>query len=89
MGPIALPRGQVFGMIAGSMSEDGEYVTKPVTFSGNPPRVIFRPNGSTNEEGLIFVMPEIEFREQDKGTDQMLIVRRSTGSVILEHPDYD
>jgi prepilin-type N-terminal cleavage/methylation domain-containing protein len=88
-GPIELPSGQVFGMIAGSTSGDGEYVTKPVTFSGNPPRVVFYPNGSTNEEGLVFVMPDIEFRRQDRGTDQMLIVRRSTGSVILEKPNYD
>lgn len=88
-GPIALPTGQVFGMIAGSTSGDGEYVTKPVTFSGSPPRVVFYPNGSTNEEGLVFVMPDVEFRRQDKGTDQMLTVRRSTGSVILDKPDYD
>lgn len=88
-GPIPLPTGQVFGMIAGSTSGDGEYVTKPVTFSGNPPRVVFYPNGSTNEEGLVFVMPDIEFRTQDSGTDQMLIVRRSTGSVILDKPNYD
>ena len=88
-GPYDLPDGQVFGLIAGSVNSDGDYVTKPVTFSGNPPRVIFSPNGSTNEEGLIFVMPMIEFREQSKGTDKMLIVRRSTGSVVLEKPSYN
>ncbi len=88
-GPIELPTGQVFGMIAGSVSGDGEYVTKPVTFSGSPPRVVFHPNGSTNEEGLVFVMPDIEFREQAKGTDQMMTVRRSTGTVILDKPNYN
>jgi prepilin-type N-terminal cleavage/methylation domain-containing protein len=88
-GPYELPDGQVFGMIAGSVDSEGNYVTRPVTFSGNPQRVIFYPNGSTNEEGLIFVMPEIEFREQIKGTDQMMIVRRSTGSVVLERPRYN
>ncbi|MBN1163434.1 MAG: prepilin-type N-terminal cleavage/methylation domain-containing protein [Candidatus Krumholzibacteriota bacterium] len=88
-GPYDLPRGQVFGMVAGTVDTDGDYVTRPVTFSGTPPRVIFYSNGSTNEEGLIFVMPELEFREQERGTDQMMIVRRSTGSVILQRPTYN
>jgi prepilin-type N-terminal cleavage/methylation domain-containing protein len=89
MGPYELPDGQIFGLIAGTVGPNGEYATRPVTFSGDPPRVVFYPNGSTNEEGLIFVMPEQEFREQKRGTDQMMIVRRSTGSVILEKPDYN
>jgi prepilin-type N-terminal cleavage/methylation domain-containing protein len=88
-GPYHLPEGQVFGMIGGTTGPDGTYVTSPITFSGNPPRVIFYPNGSTNEEGLIFVMPEAEFRTQRRGADQMLAVRRSTGSVILARPTYN
>lgn len=87
-GPYRLPDRQVFGLIAGSMDEDGNYVTSPVTFSGNPPRVIFYPNGSTNEEGLVFVMPREEFRKQERGTDQMLCIRRSTGSVVIARPSY-
>jgi prepilin-type N-terminal cleavage/methylation domain-containing protein len=88
-GPYRLPEGQVFGMIGGTVGPDGSYVTSPITFSGNPPRVIFFPNGSTNEEGLIFVMPEAEFRIQKRGADQMLAVRRSTGSVIMTRPTYN
>ncbi len=88
-GPFELPGGQVFGMIAGSVDTDGGYVTKPITFSGSPPRVIFKANGSANEEGLVFVMPDIEFREQKRGTDQMMMVRRSTGSVTVEKPRYN
>lgn len=88
-GPFRLPRGQVFGLIAGTIGPDGRYVTSPVTFSGSPPRVIFYPNGSTNEEGLILLMPEGEFRSQRKGADRMLFVRRSTGSVVSMTPRYD
>ena len=88
-GPYRLPEGQVFGMIGGTTGPDGTYVTSPITFSGNPPRVIFYPNGSTNEEGLIFVMPEAEFRAQQRGADQMLAVRRSTGSVVLARPTHN
>ena len=88
-GPYRLPEGQVFGLIAGSVSADGAYVTSPITFSGTPPRVIFYPNGSTNEEGLVFVMPDADFRTQQKGADQMITVRRSTGSVILARPSYN
>ena len=88
-GPYQLPEGQVFGLIAGSVSADGAYVTSPITFSGNPPRVIFYPNGSTNEEGLIFVMPDADFRAQKKGADHMITVRRSTGSVVLARPSYN
>jgi prepilin-type N-terminal cleavage/methylation domain-containing protein len=88
-GPYRLPEGQVFGMIGGTTGPDGTYVTSPITFSGSPPRVIFYPNGSTNEEGLIFVMPEAEFRTQRRGADQMLTVRRSTGSIILARPTYN
>jgi prepilin-type N-terminal cleavage/methylation domain-containing protein len=88
-GPYPLPRGQVFGLVGGTVGPDGTYVTTPVTFSGSPPRVIFNPNGSTNEEGLIFVMPEGEFRAQKRGAEQMLVVRRSTGSVLLARPTYN
>lgn len=88
-GPYALPRGQVFGVVGGTTGPDGTYITSPVTFSGNPPRVIFYPNGSTNEEGLIIVMPLAEFRAQKRGAEQMLVVRRSTGSVVLARPSYN
>jgi prepilin-type N-terminal cleavage/methylation domain-containing protein len=88
-GPYRLPEGQVFGVVAGTVGPDGNYVTAPVTFSGTPPRVIFYPNGSTNEEGLVFVMPLAEFRAQKKGADRMLVVRRSTGSVLLAQPTYN
>lgn len=88
IGPIRLPEGEVFGLVAGTVDEDGDYVTTPVTFSGNPPRVIFYPNGSTNEEGIIIVMPRKEFKEQKRGTEKMLYVRRSTGSVVLARPSY-
>jgi prepilin-type N-terminal cleavage/methylation domain-containing protein len=87
-GPYDLPEGQIFGLIAGSVDDDGNYITRPVTFSGNPPRVIFYPNGSTNEEGVVLVMPESEFQEQIKGADMMMIVRRSTGSVVVQRPVY-
>jgi prepilin-type N-terminal cleavage/methylation domain-containing protein len=88
-GPYTLPAGQVFGLIGGALGLDGTYVTSPVTFSGSPPRVIFYPNGSTNEEGLIMVMPLGEFRAQKRGAEQMLIVRRSTGSVVQARPSYN
>lgn len=87
-GPYQLPKGQVFGFIGGTVGPDSNYVTSPVTFSGSPPQVVFFPNGSTNEEGLVFVMPEIEFREQKKGTEKMMIIRRSTGSIVLQNPTY-
>ena len=87
-GPYDLPEGQVFGLIAGSVDDEGVYITKPVSFSGNPPRVVFHPNGSTNEEGVVMVMPESEFREQIRGADMMMIVRRSTGSVVVQRPVY-
>jgi len=35
------------------------------------------------------VMPDQEFRAQQRGTDQMLIVQRSTGSVIQARPSYN
>jgi prepilin-type N-terminal cleavage/methylation domain-containing protein len=88
-GPFRLPAGQVFGLVGGSVGPDGTYVTSPVTFSGSPPRVIFYPNGSTNEEGLVFVMSNADFRAQKKGSDQMLSVRRSTGTVFLARPSYN
>lgn len=88
-GPYELPAGQVFGIVGGTTGPDGTYVTSPITFSGSPPRVIFYPNGSTNEEGLVFVMSEADFRAQKRGSDQMLAVRRSTGAVILARPTFN
>ncbi|MGD1048857.1 MAG: prepilin-type N-terminal cleavage/methylation domain-containing protein [Candidatus Krumholzibacteriaceae bacterium] len=88
-GPYRLPKGQVFGLVGGTVGPDGTYVQSAVTFSGTPPRVVFYPNGSTNEEGIVVVMPEGEFRIQHRGADQMLIVRRSTGSVVQARPSYN
>lgn len=87
-GPFELPEGQVFGMIRGVVGPDDVEPDRPITFSGSPPRVVFYPDGSANEEGMIFVMPELEFREQRRGTDQVLVISRSTGSVSLEKPRY-
>ncbi len=88
-GPYPLPDGQVFGFVAGTTDQDGSYVTRPVTFSGSPPRVIFNPRGSASEEGIVVVMPREDFIDQARGNDQMMIVRRSTGSVILVEPEYN
>lgn len=89
MGPYTLPDGQVFGFVGSTVGPNGNYVSSPVTFSGHPPRVVFYPNGSTNEEGLVFVMPDKEFRQQEKGLDKMLFLRRSTGSVVVQNPEYN
>jgi len=88
-GPYALPTGQTFGFVGGTVGPDGTYITSAVTFSGNPPRVVFYPNGSTNEEGVVMVMPLNEFRTQTRGADRMLIVRRSTGGVVQARPSYN
>jgi len=88
-GPYRLPSGQVFGLVGGTVGPDGTYVQSAVTFSGTPPRVVFYPNGSTNEEGVVVVMPGDDFRAQQRGADQMLVVRRSTGSVVQARPSYN
>ena len=88
MGPFTLPSGQVFGFVGSAVDQEGNHISVPITFSGNPPRVIFYPNGSTNEEGLVFVMPDENFRRQEKGLEKMLVVERVTGNVAIQTPDY-
>lgn len=89
MGPFNLPSGQVFGFVGSAVDPEGNYVSSPITFSGDPPRIIFYPNGSTNEEGMVFVMPDEKYRKQEKGLDKMLVIERSTGSVAIAAPEYN
>ncbi|MFO7914942.1 MAG: hypothetical protein R6U43_04545 [Candidatus Krumholzibacteriales bacterium] len=89
MGPFTLPAGQVFGFVGSAVDREGNYISAPITFSGSPPRVIFYPDGSANEKGLVFVMPGENFRRQEKGLDKMLMVERSTGNVAIEDPEYN
>lgn len=87
-GPFKLPDGQVFGFVGGTVGPDGSYVTSPVTFSGFPPHVVFFPDGSVNEEGVVLVMPEVEYRQQKRGRDKMMLVTRYTGSIVIREPGY-
>ncbi|MDZ7859597.1 MAG: hypothetical protein U5O15_02830 [Candidatus Krumholzibacteriota bacterium] len=88
LGPFKLPDGQVFGFIGGTVGPNGSYVTSPVTFSGFPPHVVFFSDGSVNEEGVVLVMPEVEYREQKRGKDKMMLVSRYTGSIVIRDPGY-
>ncbi len=87
-GPFKLPDGQIFGFVGGTVGPDGSYVTSPVTFSGFPPHVVFFPDGSVNEEGVVLVMPEVEYRQQKRGRDKMMLVTRYTGSIVIREPGY-
>ena len=83
-GPYRLPSGQVIGLIAGTVAGEGSYLTTPESLPGAQPQIVFLPNGSTNEEGIIIVMPESELFEKSRDADQMMILERSSGSVVVK-----
>jgi len=49
-------KGIAYGYLPGK-SSSGKTITKPITFSGKPPKLAFKPSGMSNKSGSIYLMP--------------------------------
>lgn len=69
-----------FGYVAGGSDPDGAAIAASVTFTGTPPRVIFRPTGLANQSGVIYVKPTADTSRKDR---QRAVMVKATGHIRL------
>ncbi len=79
-GPFDLPAGVVYGMVTATDLPNGITVSAPVSFAGSPPRIVFYPNGSARETGVIMLQLSDRLRENDTRGQRAIIIYRPTGN---------
>jgi len=79
--PVELAERTVFGYVPGGMTSGGEFLDAAIGFDGNPPRVTFRADGTSDANGWVAVMPLVDFLEQNPGRDFAVEVASSTGEI--------
>lgn len=75
-----LPGGVAFNFVTAAGLPDGITTTGPVSFGGSPPRIVFYPNGSARETGVIMLHLIERVQEGDPTGQRAIVVYRPTGS---------
>lgn len=60
----------------------GNTISSSVTFTGNPPSVVFRPDGTADKNGSVFIIPTEDIADSKKARQRAITVIR-TGRVKL------
>lgn len=81
-GPYELPPGRIFATSRECGPRTGTVSPASVSFTGDPPRVVFYPDGTASESGTICVVSE-SGRSNRSGSGRMMILESSTGSVLV------
>ena len=71
-----------FGYVSSQTGTSGGSISNPVTFSGTPRRVTFRPDGTANKNGSVFIIPTEDIADS-KDARQRAITVIQTGRVKL------
>ncbi len=79
IGPFDLPGGVVYGMVTAANLPDGITISSPVSFAGSPPRLVFYPDGSARETGVIMLHLRERILEADPTEQRAIILYRPTG----------
>lgn len=90
-GPFDLTAGVIFGFVTADGLPDGITTSKAVSFSGSPPRIVFYPNGSARETGVIMLQLSERIRENDPNGQRAVVLYRPTGAakVLTWNPSGD
>ena len=78
-GPYTLPGGVVFGMVTAANLPNDLTTTQPVSFAGAPPRIVFYPDGSARETGVIMLQTRERLLAGDASEQRAVILYRPTG----------
>ena len=78
-GPYDLPGGVVFGMVTAANLPNGITISQPVSFSGSPPRIVFYPDGSARETGVIMMHLSERILETNPEEQRAVVLYRPTG----------
>ncbi len=80
LGPFSLTAGVLFGYVTADNLPDGISTTVPISFGGSPPRIVFYPNGSCRETGVVMLQLSERIRENDPLGQRAIVLYRPTGA---------
>ncbi len=80
LGPFTLTDGVLFGYVTADNLPDGISTNTPISFGGSPPRIVFYPNGSCRETGVIMIQLSERIRENDALGQRAVVLYRPTGA---------
>ncbi len=80
IGPINLTGGVMFGLVTAADLPNGITTTTPVSFGGSPPRIVFYPNGSARETGVIMLHLVERVQTNDPAGQRVIILYKPTGA---------
>jgi len=79
-GPHELTGGVAFGIVTADNLPNGVTTTTPVSFGGSPPKIVFYPNGSARETGVIMLQLSERIRSNDPTGQRAVILYKPTGA---------
>ncbi len=79
-GPFSLQGGVMFGMVTAAELPNGITTAEPVSFGGSPPRVVFYPNGSARETGVIMLHLSERVESLDPTGQRAIVLYKPTGA---------
>jgi len=80
LGPFTLTDGVLFGYVTADNLPDGITTTTPISFGGSPPRIVFYPNGSSRETGVVMVQLSERIRANDPLGQRAVVLYKPTGA---------
>ncbi len=75
-----LPGGVQFGYVTAEGLPNGITTTTAVSFGGSPPLIVFYPNGSARETGVIMLHLSAMITEQDPTGSRAVVIYKPTGA---------
>lgn len=79
-GPFTLTGGVTYGMVESSGLPNGITISNAISFSGSPPLIVFYPNGSARETGVIMLHLNERLRNVDPTGQRAIVLYKPTGA---------
>jgi len=80
LGPFTLTGGVTFGMVESSDLPNGITISNAISFSGSPPLIVFYPNGSARETGVIMLHLNERLQDVDPTGQRAIVLYKPTGA---------
>lgn len=79
-GPFALTAGVTYGLVTSANLPNGITISNAISFGGSPPRIVFYPNGSARETGVVMIQLIERLRENNARGQRAIILYKPTGA---------
>ena len=78
--PISLPGGVTFGYVTAEGLPNGITTNRAISFSGSPQLIVFYPNGSARETGVVMLHLMDRIQEMDPTGQRAIVLYKPTGA---------